>query len=127
VTLGKPIYCPWCNRPVTPRQTGGRDQRFCRPSCRRAFHAAARTWALAELAAGRLTVAQIMNGLPATCALATEGGMQQLVPEAVKALDALLSDLLAALPADVWSGLPNDILDQIDAYLDCAEQGVLQT
>jgi len=49
--------------------------------------------------------------------------MLRLVPEAAKALDALLSDLLAALPADVWSGLPNDILGQIDVYLDNAEQG----
>ena len=42
--------------------------------------------------------------------------MQRLVSQAVKALDVLLSDLLAALPADVWSGLPNDVLDQIDNY-----------
>jgi hypothetical protein len=71
-------------------------------------------------------VAQIWNNLPATCALATERGMLRLVPQAVRNLDSLLSDLLSALPAEVWSELPNDILDQIDAYLDCAEQGALQ-
>jgi hypothetical protein len=28
--------CSWCNRPFRMRQGGGRAQRFCRPSCRRA-------------------------------------------------------------------------------------------
>ena len=72
-----------------------------------------------------MTVAQIRNGPPATCALATEGGMERLVLEAVKTLDALLSDLLAALPDHVWSELPDNIFDQLDAYLDRAEQGLL--
>jgi hypothetical protein len=58
--------CCWCNRPFRARRDGGRAQRFCRPSCRRAFHGAARAWALAELAAGRLTLADIKNGRPAT-------------------------------------------------------------
>src|SRR3954451_21547262 len=74
--LTDPVRCAWCDRPFTPRQTGGHDQRFCRPSCRRALHAAARRWALAELAAGRLALSAIKNGLPATRALATGGGMR---------------------------------------------------
>ena len=40
---------------------------------------------------------------------------------------SVLIDLLAVFPADVWSGLPDDILDQIDAYLDIDEQSLLQT
>jgi hypothetical protein len=61
--------CFWCNRPFRPRRDGGRAQRFCRPSCRRAFHAAARAWALEELAIGRMTVADLKKGLTATRAL----------------------------------------------------------
>jgi hypothetical protein len=38
------------------------------PSCRRAYHEAARAWALGELAAGRLPVQAIQNAFPATCA-----------------------------------------------------------
>jgi hypothetical protein len=52
-----------------PRKNGGRAQRFCRPSCRRAFHGAARAWALDEFAAGRVTVGDFKNGLVATRAL----------------------------------------------------------
>lgn len=40
------VSCPWCGRPFHPRQSGGRPQRFCRLTCRRALHAAARTRAL---------------------------------------------------------------------------------
>ena len=112
--------CPWCNRPFISRRTGGHDQRFCRPSCRRALHAAARGWVLAELAAGRLTISQIRDGIPGTCALATEGGIQRLTAEAAKTFDALVSDLLAELPEDVWLALPDQILDQISDYLDRA-------
>ena len=61
--------CFWCNRPFRARRTGGRSQRFCRPSCRRSFHAAARLWALKAIENGALTVADIRNGLPATRAL----------------------------------------------------------
>jgi len=60
--------CVWCNRPF-PAREGGRAQRFCRPSCRRAFHTAARSWALNAIESGALTVADIRSGLPATRAL----------------------------------------------------------
>lgn len=76
-----PPLCAWCGRRFTPRQTGGHDQRFCRPSCRRALHAAVRRWALAELAAGRLNLAAIRTGLPAPRALATGGTKTVLAPE----------------------------------------------
>jgi hypothetical protein len=61
--------CPWCDQTFRPRQSGGHAQRFCRPSCRRAFHAAVRSWVLDAIADGVLTVAEIRNGAPATRAL----------------------------------------------------------
>jgi len=61
--------CSWCNQPFRRRQSGGHSQRFCRPSCRRAFHAAARAWTLDALAEGRVTVGDFKNGLRATRAL----------------------------------------------------------
>ena len=73
--------CSWCGRPFTPRRTGGHDQHFCRPACRRALHAEARRWVLAELAAGRLSLSTIKKGLPATRALDTAAGKPVSVPE----------------------------------------------
>jgi hypothetical protein len=67
--MSEALRCSWCDRPFRARDSRGRAQRFCQPSCRRAFHAAARAWALDELAAGRVTVADIKNSLPATRAL----------------------------------------------------------
>ena len=61
--------CPWCDRPFRARRDGGKRQVFCRTACRRAFHAAARNWVLAGLAAGHIAVSDIKNGLPATRAL----------------------------------------------------------
>ena len=62
----------WCGRPFRARQTGGRVQRFCWPSCRRAFHAAARAWALDAIADGTLSVVDLRNGAAATRALVRE-------------------------------------------------------
>ena len=64
------LYRCWCSRAFRGRQTGGRAQRFCQPVCRRALHAAARTWALDAIAAGILTVTAVRTGLLATRALA---------------------------------------------------------
>src|SRR5215469_2405530 len=61
--------CRWCDSLFGPRQTGGRAQRFCRPSCRRAFHAAARNWALGAIVNGTLGVEDIRNSAPGTRAL----------------------------------------------------------
>jgi hypothetical protein len=70
--------CPWCDRPFQVQHTGGRAQRFCQPSCRRAFHAAARKWALDAIADGVVTIAEIRNGAPATRAL--RKGRERLSP-----------------------------------------------
>ena len=61
--------CPWCDRPFQARRDGGKRQVFCRTACRRAFHAAARTWVLAGLAAGQISISDVKNGPPATRAL----------------------------------------------------------
>ena len=66
---GQAQFCPWCDRPFRARQTGGRVQRFCRPSCRRAFHAIVRTWALDAIADGTLSIEEIRSSAPATRAL----------------------------------------------------------
>ena len=76
------LRCSWCDRLFRPRQSGGRAQRFCRPRCRQALHAAAQAWALDEIAAGRVTVADLKNGLPATRALLPGTLSPSPVPEA---------------------------------------------
>lgn len=37
------VRCSWCKRQFRPR-SGGHAQRYCRSSCRRAFHGTARAW-----------------------------------------------------------------------------------
>ena len=66
------LQCPWCDRPFRPRQDGGKQQKFCRSSCRRAFHGAARAWVLDAIASGALTLADIRSGSAATRALLSE-------------------------------------------------------
>ena len=74
------LACVWCDRPFRQRQTGGRLQRFCRPGCRRQFHAAARRWALDAMAAGALTLADVKQGFQRTCALSqTAPGFDWLI------------------------------------------------
>jgi hypothetical protein len=64
--------CSWCEGLFRPRQSGGREQKFCRPSCRRAFHAAGRTWMLDRIASGALILADIRSGSAATRAVVSE-------------------------------------------------------
>jgi hypothetical protein len=54
--------CLWCAHAFQPHD-GGKPQRFCSEACRIALHRAARQWALSELAAGRVTVAQLKECL----------------------------------------------------------------
>jgi hypothetical protein len=58
MSVGRPI-CPWCERPITPRRTGGRLQKFCSEHCRRASERAMRDWAREQLTEGRVTIAEI--------------------------------------------------------------------
>jgi len=72
--------CVWCERQFNPRRSGGRSQRFCRPSCRRAFHAAARAWVLRAIARGALTVPDLRTDAMATRALLLGTISRALVP-----------------------------------------------
>lgn len=65
------VRCSWCTSLFRPRR-GGHAQRFCRPACRRAFHAAVRAWVLDAIASGALTLADIRSGSAATRALLSE-------------------------------------------------------
>jgi hypothetical protein len=65
------VRCSWCTRVFRPRR-GGHAQRYCRPPCRRACHAAARRWALDAIETGALTVTDIKSGSAATRALLSE-------------------------------------------------------
>jgi hypothetical protein len=85
--------CDWCETPYRARSSGGREQRFCGERCRRAFHTAVRRWTLGELAAGRLTLANIRNGLPATLTLATDAASSSPIPEEGEAAAARLDEL----------------------------------
>jgi len=53
--------CAWCSGPFTPRTTGGRRQLFCTEACRRASEKGMRQWTKGELAAGRVTIAQLQR------------------------------------------------------------------
>ena len=56
--------CLWCSALLPAGRGRGSQRRFCSTDCRSAFHTAARRWALAEIAAGRLTVAQLKECRP---------------------------------------------------------------
>ena len=47
--------CLWCGAGFRARENGGKFQRFCRTSCRRAFHQALRRWALHQWEVGQVT------------------------------------------------------------------------
>lgn len=107
--------CRWCGRAFAPRGSG-KAQHFCRPACRRALDAAGRRYVAEALGSGVLTIADLESGPAATCALAEEG--KEPSPHAETAEpDALLSDVLDALPDDAWALLPDDVLDRIAAWL----------
>jgi hypothetical protein len=53
--------CLWCGGPYARRATGGQPQKFCSSACRRACHTAARRWAVREIEAGRLSVANVLG------------------------------------------------------------------
>jgi hypothetical protein len=58
------VLCLWCGQPFERRLSGGSPRRFCSSVCRAALHTAARKWALAEIDAGRLSVAAIKECRP---------------------------------------------------------------
>jgi hypothetical protein len=72
--------CLWCGRAFTPRATGGKRQRFCRPACRRALDAAGRRYIEVALVAGTLTIPELRNASRTTRAL---GGMRKIPPKPI--------------------------------------------
>src|SRR5215831_9808642 len=48
--------CLWCDRPFTPRTTGGSAQKFCCTEHRQQFWIAARRWTMRAIEAGLLSV-----------------------------------------------------------------------
>jgi len=110
--------CAWCSRSFAPRRTGGRPQRFCSERCRRANEKAMREWAQGELAAGRVTIAEIKrerssepvvaisrpdrSGHQTSCARCPRGIRQRISFGSCHAL---------AVTADAWvEGAPTIIL-----------------
>ena len=55
--------CLWCGAAYARRVSGGKAQRFHSQDCRAAFHRACRRWAMAEVDAGRVSVATIRKFL----------------------------------------------------------------
>src|SRR5215469_6583076 len=55
--------CLWCGIAFQPRTDGGTAQRFCKPSCRRAFDQASRAWVRRQVDDGCLSVADLRDGL----------------------------------------------------------------
>ncbi len=58
--------CLWCEQPFKCRASGGKAQRFCSPEHRKAFHRAARRWAVGAVEAGVVTVDCLKNPSSAT-------------------------------------------------------------
>jgi hypothetical protein len=99
--------CPWCGRAFTPRATGGHPQMFCEPACRRSFHAEARTWVLAELAAGHVAISKIKNRPAATRALRKSGDRLSPLPDTgspENALPCLMARFLVEVPRSTIEG-----------------------
>ena len=109
--------CLWCSRAFAPRANGGSPAKFCSAAHRKAYHSAVRHWAEAEIAGGRLTVAQIRND--AACTLATAAAspargsaIEDPAPvapaerpgEAAELLSDLL-DVLFGLRGDAWAAV----------------------
>jgi hypothetical protein len=125
VTTEASPACLWCETPYRPRNSGGREQRFCGERCRRAFHAGVRRWTLGELAAGRLTLADIKNGRPATRASATGAASSLPVAEEGEAACAYLDELaelleiiLDEVSTEEWVKLPDQVVALLDRLFD---------
>lgn len=67
--------CRWCGRAFAIGRRGGRTRVFCSTTCKTALHTAARRWAESELAAGRVTVADL-KGACVNVHVGSTGGKQ---------------------------------------------------
>ncbi len=55
------MVCAWCGMAFAQRGTGGKPQKFCSTRCRREMDAGLRAWAQDQLAAGRVTIAELQR------------------------------------------------------------------
>ena len=51
--------CLWCDGPFPPRKRGGSKKRFCSDECRLDFHKACRIWAMKQVDAHLLPIADL--------------------------------------------------------------------
>ena len=96
----RPASCRWCGKPFRRRTTGGRTQLYCRPRCRRDFHAAARSFGLVQLSAGRGSRAEPGSAATATHTLARVPEVGSGYPRQRKAIVVAL-DVLPEGVADL--------------------------
>jgi hypothetical protein len=110
-TNGSP-NCLWCGGSFAPRR-GGSEQRFCSPSHRGEFHAAARRHAERAVAGGFLTIADLRNGHPEAFTLRVDNNTPR--PEqgardaAIVRLDALLDAIFEKLSDDELNLMPESV------------------
>jgi hypothetical protein len=76
---------------------------------------AARSWVVGELVTGRLSLAAIKDGLPATRALADTGEAR---PPVTAALDVLMARIFDDLPDDKLMDLPEPVWELLTYLVD---------
>jgi hypothetical protein len=101
--------CLWCGSTFTPRATGGHAQRFCRPTCRRAFDAAGRRWVAEAIASGTLPLDVLRSGAAATRALVADAVSPPPIGPAEKPAEG---------PDGAAIELPEALVDRLLAWID---------
>jgi hypothetical protein len=109
--MSEALSCPWCDRSFQARRDGGQRQVFCCTACRRAFHAAARSWVLGELAAGHIAISDVKKRPSATRALS--GSVIWLSP----AHEAPPPQLVPAEQPECFSDDFSRLLEEMDGIL----------
>ena len=64
--------CLWCGQPFEPRE-GGKPQRFCQPTHRRAFDKAARAYVVWAIKTGRLSRTELRDTVQNQRGVAPDG------------------------------------------------------
>jgi hypothetical protein len=120
------VRCPWCTRLFRPRR-GGHAQRYCRPSCRRECHAAARVWTLAAIASGALSPVDVRSGPAATrtLPLCEEEQARRVARSSVDLSLSVLPDVIEDLGRLGWLGGLRRLDDAVaDAVVELVERGI---
>jgi hypothetical protein len=114
--------CMWCGKPFALRRSGGTEQRFCAPGCRRAFHAKLRGWSERMFAAGAITLDDLKTDAPTARALAVRQGTGEDDPPAsgepagsaaaLAEVKKLLNDLVDEVMSEVGR-VPDQLWDAL--------------